>query len=43
MDACKRQVKSHITYEPNWEKGYNLQIHLVPVIEMIMTWSCSNV
>ena len=43
MDSCERYTKSHVTYEPNWESGFNLQIYLVPIIEMLLHWTCTNV
>eukprot|EP00111_Clytia_hemisphaerica_P018489 TCONS_00054716-protein len=42
MDSCERYTKSHVTYEPNWESGFNLQVYLVPIIEMLLHWTCTN-
>lgn len=42
MDSVTRKTQQHIAYEPNWEPAFTLQLGMVPVIRLMLTWCCSE-
>lgn len=43
MDSVYRKTQTHIAYEPNWESGFNLQLWIIKLLELMLSWCCSDV
>ena len=43
MDSVKREIGTHIEFEPEWEGAFNLQLKLSDNIAVIQLWCASDV